>query len=156
MRLKSAQATRDEELSRIEVERIQKEEVVLAVYNVDKDLRLAPRRNPKKKPVPEVDLTAASPGVDSALMSIQRPTPFAALFSQRSSSSVSQESSLSSHQKKKKFPCNDLQEEFAGNGAPTQSRHQSSMYCLRNHQQNAIKFSFQGCPQLCKADQQQL
>jgi hypothetical protein len=40
MRLKSAQATRDEELSRIEVERIQKEEVTLAVYNVDKDLRL--------------------------------------------------------------------------------------------------------------------
>ena len=105
MRLKSAQATRDEELSRIEVERIQKEEVALAVYNVDKDLRLA-RRNPKKKPVPEVDLTAESPGVDSALTSVQRPTPFAAVFDQRSSSekrqSVSQESSLSSRQKKKK------------------------------------------------------
>jgi hypothetical protein len=40
MRLKSAQATRHEELSRIEVEQIQKEEVVLAVYNVGKDLRL--------------------------------------------------------------------------------------------------------------------
>jgi hypothetical protein len=101
MRLKSAKV----ELTRIEVEWIKKEEVALAVYNVDKDLRLA-RRNPKKKPVPEVDLTAEAPGVNSALTSIQRPTPFAAVISQRSSSnkrqSVSQESSLSSQQKKKK------------------------------------------------------
>ena len=105
MRLKSAQATRDEELTNIEVERIQKEEVTLAVYNVGKDLRLA-CRNPKKKPVPEVDLTAKSPGVDSALTSVQRPTPFAVVFDQRSSSdkrqSVSKESNLFSRQKKKK------------------------------------------------------
>jgi hypothetical protein len=81
--LKSTQSTRDEELTRIGVEWIQKEEVALAVYNVDKDLRLA-RRNPKKKPVSEVDLTAESPGVNSALTSVQRPTPFTAVFSQRS------------------------------------------------------------------------
>jgi hypothetical protein len=101
-RINSAQETRDNEQNRIE----DKEELALAVYNVDKDTRLACCNPRKSKPLDEVHLTAESPGVSSALTNVQRPTPFAAIFSYKSSSekrqAVSQESSTTSSNPKNK------------------------------------------------------
>ena len=102
-RINSAQETRDNEQNRIE----DKEELIaLAVYNVDKDTRLACCNPRKSKPLDEVHLTAESPGVSSALTNVQRPTPFAAIFSYKSSSekrqAVSQESSTTSSNPKNK------------------------------------------------------